>query len=598
VAATDPVAFLRSAQPFDALADEDFARAARAVEVVFHAAGERLVRAGGAPLQHLYVVRKGAVRLERDGRALQLVEEGECFGYTSLLTGEASLDVVVEDDLVALRLPGEVFRALLADARFARQFTVGLGERLRRSLDEAPAPAFAPDLTRQVGALLHGPAVWIEPGTTVRDAARVMRERRISSVLVGGAPPGIVTDRDLRDRVLAEGLGADLGVDAIATRPLRTIAAGAPLYEAWLVLLDTGLHHLPVERDGAIAGVVTSGDLLKGVAHGPIAVLRSVERLPGREALQGYGARVTEMVRALLAAGLDAPAIAGLVARLDDALVRRVLRWAEAELGPAPAPWAWLAFGSEGRMEQTLLTDQDNGLVYADAGAGERPWFAALADRANADLEAAGFPPCRGDHVARRAHGTVSEWTARLARAVDAPDPHDAALLLDLRLVAGGLEIAPLEAAAARGARDVRFLRALARDAIAFAPPPSLALRLRGAGSTVDLKWQGISPVVFLARCYAAEIGAAERPTLARLEAAVRAGLMDADLFASVAGAYRFLLGLRLRVQLRRLARGAAATNEVTLTELSSVERARLKDAFRAIRTWQDKAAYHWQVER
>jgi CBS domain-containing protein len=598
VAETDPVAFLRSVPPFDALPDAAFDGAARAVEVVYHAAGEQLVRAGGAPFAHLYVVRKGAVRLERDGRTLQLVEEGECFGFTSLLTGEASIDVVVEDDLVALRLPGEVFRSLLGDARFARQFTIGLGARLRQSLEDMPAPAFALDLRREVAELASGPPVWVEPGTPVRDAARVMRERRISSVLVRGTPPAIVTDRDLRDRVLAAGLGPDLPVDAVASRPLRAIAAAAPVYEAWLFLLDAGVHHLPVERDGAITGVVTSGDLLKGVAQTPIAVLRSVERLAGRDAISGYGAKVTEMVAALLAAGLDAPAIAGLVARLDDALVRRVLRWAEADLGPAPAPWAWLAFGSEGRMEQTLVTDQDNGLVYADAGAADRPWFAALAERVNADLEAAGFPSCRGDHVARHAHGTVSEWTARFARSIDTPDAHDAALLLDVRPVAGGLDVAVLEDAPRRGAADVRFLRALARDAIAFAPPPSLALRLRGAGSTVDLKWQGISPVVFLARCYGVEVSASDRGTLGRLEAAVRAGLMDADLFTAVSGAYRFLLGLRLRVQLGRLAGGAPPTNEVTLSELSSIDRARLKDAFRAIRAWQDKAAYHWQVER
>ncbi len=598
MATTDPAAFLRSAPPFDALPPELFERAARAVDVVFHPAGARLARAGGAPFADLHVVRKGAVRVERDGHVLQVVEEGECFGFTSLLTGESSLDVVVEDDLVALRLPGDAFRALLADARFAAHFATSLGERFQRSLERAPVPAVAPDLTREVGSLVHGPAAWIEPSATVGDAARLMRERRVSSLLVRGAPPGIVTDRDLRDRVLAAGLGPDLQVDRVTSRPLRAVPWSAPLHDAWLVLLDTGFHHLPVERDGELAGVVTSGDLLKGVAAGPVAVLRGVERLRSREALPGYAARVADMAASLLGAGLEAPDIAALVARLDDALVRRVLRFAETDLGPAPVPWAWLAFGSEGRMEQTLVTDQDNGLVYADDGADARGWFAALAERANADLEAAGFPACRGDHVARHAHGSVSEWTARIGRAVDTPDAHDAALLLDFRAVAGGLDVSPLEAAAARVRGDVRFLRALAAEAIRFAPPPSLALRLRGAASRVDLKWQGVSPIVFLARCYAAEIGAKERSTLARLESAVRAGLMDPDLFTAVSGAFRFLIGLRLRVQLRRARAGGPPSNEVSLRELDAVERARLKDAFRVVRGWQDKAAYHWQVER
>ena len=247
-------------------------------------------------------------------------------------------------------------------------------------------------------------------------------------------------------------------------------------------------------------------------------------------------------------------------------------------------------------MEQTLLTDQDNGLVYADAGASDRAWFAALADRANVDLETAGFPPVPRRPHARRAHGDALGVDARLVRAVDAPDPHAAALLLDLRPVAGGLEIGAARGGARRAARATSASCAfLVRDALELRAPAVDLGAAAGRSVDVDLKWQGIPPVVFLARCYAAEVGATERPTLARLEAAVRAGLMDGDLFAAVAGAYRFLLGLRLRVQLGRLARGAPATNEVPLAELSAIERERLKDAFRAIRAWQDKAAYHYR---
>jgi CBS domain-containing protein len=145
--------------------------------------------------------------------------------------------------------------------------------------------------------------------------------------------------------------------------------------------------------------VLTSSDLLRTTAQGPVGVLRSVERLATRDALPGYGARVVEMASSLLAGGLDATVIAGFVARLNDALLSRILRWAEADLGMPPAPYAWIAFGSEGRMEQTLLTDQDNALVHGGVAADE-PYFAALAERANTDLEAAGFPrqepPLRG----------------------------------------------------------------------------------------------------------------------------------------------------------------------------------------------------------
>jgi CBS domain-containing protein len=349
----DPVAYLRATAPFDRLSEELFADAARRLEVTFFPAGARLVRVRGEPLQHLYVIRKGAVRLERDGATLQLLEEGETFGYTSLLTGQATLDVVVEEELVAYRLPGDEFRRLLADAHFAGHFAVGMSARLRASLEHSPVATFQPDLSLAVEQLVRRPPAWVEPDATVRDAARVMREARISSVLVRTEPPGIVTDRDFRNRVLADELPPETPVTAILSRPLRSVPASTPIYDAWRTLLDAGVHHLPVTRGDAIVGMVTSTDLLRCSAQGPMVVLRFVEGLASRESLPGYAEKVAEMASAVLAARLDATVIAGFVARLNDALLRRIVAWAEADLGEAPAPWAWLALGSEGRMEQT-----------------------------------------------------------------------------------------------------------------------------------------------------------------------------------------------------------------------------------------------------
>src|SRR5512145_2952763 len=219
------------------------------------------------------------------------------------------------------------------------------------------------------------------------------------------------------------------------------------------------------------------------------------------------------MDAALLAGGLDATIIGQLVSRLNDALLARILGWAQADLGPAPAPWAFVAFGSDGRREQTLLTDQDNGLVYADEGEAARGWFEELGRRVNADLEAAGFPPCAAGHMARSELATLSEWTRRFNAAIDEPRPHAAALLFDFRKIGGPLDLAPLEAAMARAQRNPLFLRFLARTAIEHQPPTSLALRLRGASTAADLKAHGIVPIVFLARCYGLEVGAGARAT-------------------------------------------------------------------------------------
>jgi len=594
--ANDPRSYVRSLRPFDALPQELFDEVAAQLGVSFHPAGTWLVRVGGEPLRHLHVIRKGVVRLEREGRTLRLCEEGETFGYASLITGKATLDVYVEEDLVAYRLPEPAFRRLLEDSRFSAHFALELTARLKASLTRTPFPSFRPDVSLALRQLIRRPAVWVEARASVGEAARVMTEQRVSSVLVRTEPPAIVTDRDLRDRVLAAGRASDTPVADVCSRPVHTVPAEVRLFEAWARLIDAGVHHLPVTRDGEIIGVVTSSDLLRVTSQGPMALLRRIEQLADRGALPGYAAQVVEMVAALLSGGLEATLIAGFVARLNDALVRRILGWAEAELGPAPAAYAWLAFGSEGRMEQTLLTDQDNALVYADEGAKRCDWFRALAARVNEDLERAGFPPCLGGHMARETSGTLSEWTGEFRSALETPHPCEAALYLDFRRVGGDLGIEPLESVVARVTGQALTLRFLAKEAMRFSPPSALVLRLKGKASSVDLKWQGIFPVVFLARCYGAEVGSRGLSTLDRLAAASRAGLMDEKLWASVSEAFRFLFGLRLRVQLARIVAGAPPTNSLTLTELTGHERGRLKESFSAIKVWQEKAAYHYQT--
>jgi CBS domain-containing protein len=595
----DPVAYLRSITPFSEVRPGLLDEASRAVDVVFHPAGTVLARAGGERLHHLYVIRKGSVRLERDGRGLQFLEEGEIFGYTSLLKKEATIDVVVEDDLVAYRLPESAFEVLLSDARFAGHFAARVAQRLQASIARADIPVSRPDLAGPVERIGRRKPVWVAPDVTVGEAARTMRRERISSLLVSTDPPGIVTDRDLRGRVLAEGLGPATAVGTVCSKPLRTVPATTPVHAAWASLLDGGVHHLPLTGGEEIVGIVTSTDFLRHTAPGPVSVLRSVERLASRDDLPGYAGQVTEMAASLVASGLDALVIAGFVARLNDALVHRLLEWAEADLGAPPAPYAWMVFGSEGRMEQTLLTDQDNALVYADEGQGHGDWFRSLGERVNDDLVRAGFPPCPGGYMARSWHGTLSEWAARFQGWIDVPNPKAllvASIFFDFRKVGGALDLEPLEQILARAREKATFLRLFASSSMEYHPPPALLLRLRGESSTVDLKAHGVSPVVFLARCFGLAAGTRARATVERLGAAVRAGRLDAEQCASVVEAFRFVLGLRLRLQLESLRAGAPPATKVALSELSAIERTRLKEAFRTVETWHEHARHEFQT--
>jgi CBS domain-containing protein len=250
-------------------------------------------------------------------------------------------------------------------------------------------------------------------------------------------------------------------------------------------------------------------------------------------------------------------------------------------------------------MEQTLLTDQDNALVFADEGVPSMDWFRRLAERVNADLVAAGFPECPGGYMASAWHGPRSEWLARFTGWIDVPNPKAllvASIFFDFRRVAGKLDLEPLEAVLSGAQRKTAFLRLLASASLDHHPPPRLLLRLKGEASVVDLKAHGISPIVFPARCFGLEAGARARSTPERLAAAARAGLVPEEQRATLVEALRFLLGLRLRLQLEAQARGAPMTSRVALADLRALDRTRLKEAFRAIEAWHDLVRLHNQT--
>lgn len=594
----DPRSFLRGTPPFDALPADAFDEAAGALEIAYFAQGMRILAADGAPSDALYVVRKGLVRLEKSGETTAVLEEGDFFGY-SVMTGEVSADVLVEEDLLAYRIPEAVFRSLLAHAVFARYFTQGLAERLRHQPAFSAEPALGGDVLLSVGALVERAALTAPANASILDVARVMRDERVSSVLLLTDPPSIVTDRDLRNRVLAAGLGPGTSARDVATSPLRTVPHATPVYGAWQVMLEHGIHHLPVERDGRIVGLLTSTDLLRHHSHGPVLAFKRVERMRSRDGLRGYAGDLARMVATLVKSGLPATQIARLVSHLNDALVRRLLVWAERDLGPPPCPYAFLVFGSEGRFEQTLLTDQDNALVFRDDDEAARSYFRRLAHKVVTDLVDAGFPPCPGGYMATNHAGPLSEWVARFSAWIDTPKAEAvlaAGIFFDHRSAGGGLDLAPLAEVLERARRNAPFLSSLARGAIAFRPPLGAFRRLELENGGVDLKKGGIAPIQGLARVWALDAGLRATPTVDRLRGAVAAGLLDAETGEALEEAYVFLLGLRLREQIRALPEGRPAGNHAAVDALSPSERRHLKEAFLAVRTAQKDVIARYQV--
>ena len=597
----EPIQFLRAHPPFDRLPAGMLEMLEGGLDIAYQPADARVLQRGGPPNRYLYVIRKGTVRLERDGQLLQVLEEGECFGYPSLI-GKASphVDVIAAEDTLLYQIPGDVFDRLMTVRAFADFFLADLSERLRRSTSSQPLQ-LGREFGTPVSRLPVSPPVSVPGSTTVGEAARLMRERGISSVLVDGDPPGILTDRDLRSRVLAEGRGPETPVSDVATRPMLTVDADSTLFETLVFMLEHHVHHAPLVRGGSITGIVTDTDLLRLYMKSPIYLLRNIERVALPDDVTRYASELAAMVETMIWGGLTAAQVGPVVSRLNDALVSRFLRLAENEAGPPPAPYAWIVFGSEGRMEQTLLTDQDNALVFSDEGRAQASYFAGLADRTVRGLIAAAFPPCPGGFMATNWCRSLPDWAALFRGWIERPEPRaliEALNFFDFRVVHGSLDLGALDDILVRAGREQVFMAHLARASLGLTPPLGAFRHIRSTEEGVDLKKGGLAPIVSLARLYALEAGNTSRSTVDRLAGAAHAGTLSREGADTLSEGFRFLLGLRLREQLRALRAGDTVTNHVKLEHLQPAERQHLKDIFVAIREIQQATEIRYAVQR
>ena len=475
----------------------------------------------------------------------------------------------------------------------------------------------------RVRDLVTRPPVTCAPGLSALEIARRFSRESVGSVIVtdaDGAPTGIVTDHDLRARVVADGRDpAGTPAAAIMSAPLVALHPAAFAFEAALEMTRRRIRHVAVVDDGRLVGVVSSRDLLGLQSAHPVALARDIERAGAPEALAALASRVTRLVGRLLDAGGTAYDIGQIVAELNDRIVARVLDLTTAALAadgqPAPAArYCWLAFGSEARREQTLRTDQDNGLVYEDpepaAAAATADYYARFAASAIATLVAVGFPPCPGDAMASNPRWCqpLAVWTGYFRRWLDHPSPDEvlaACIYFDVRPLAGASELAaPLESIVRTEPRGRRvFLGLLAHDVVTRRVPRTLlgnvAVVRRGPQrGTVDLKGAGVVQLTGAARVHALELGLAATNTIDRFRAAADQGLYTPAEAREITDAYQHLARLRLARQLERLAAGVPPDNQVNPARLSRADALLLRDALATVERVQAGLRARFGTER
>ncbi len=599
--------FLGRHEPFDALPAAVLDRLPSRMSLQYVRRGTRLLERG-RDNDHLLVLRSGAADVrDAQGSLVDRGGEGACFGSITLTEGNPStFDVTAIEDCLVLLLPAEDFHRLRADHPEVDAFF----DAQRRSRMSGAVASLQLSTTgsailkTRVRDLLGRDPVAVDTTATVRAAAGVMSEQGVASLLVmdGDRLAGILTDRDLRTRVLAAGV--DPGVVAVTevmTPDPVTGSHEALAFEVLLEMVGRHIHHLPiVDASGQPVGLVTTTDLLRIEQANPVYLAGDVAKQADVAGVAAVSGRLPRVVQTLVEQDASADDIGRVVTAVGDAVVRRLIALAEAELGPPPVPYCWVALGSRARLEQALASDQDTAIIVDDAMRPEDAgWFEALATRVTDALVTCGWRRCPGDVMATnpRWRKPLAQWRHEFTTWLTEPVPEAilrASIFFDMRPVHGDVTLHQRlqRHVLTASPSSARFLAHLAKQARSNEPPLGFfrGLVLQKGGEhrdTLDIKRGGIGAVVELTRVLALSIGSPAVNTRARIEAARGAGALGAERADDLRDAFEFVSYVRLRHQVAQLRRGEPPDSFVAPRDLSSFDKRHLREAFAIVRSAQ-----------
>ncbi len=587
--------------PFDLLTEAEGAALADAIERVSVEAGT-VIFEEGAPLAGLYVIEKGSVEVRtRSGDVVSHRGPADVMGERGLLReGRAMLTAQALEPTTLLLIEGARFRELVDRVpEIGRWFSRAVPTKPDR--DDGP---YAAGLTAlQVADLMVREPVTCAADATATEVARIMRDRRISSVLVagGGKLSGIVTVHDLTNKILAEGLNGDRPVSEVMTPGPRTIAPDATGLDALVEMARHRINHLPVaDRRGRLIGMIGKTDLIRQQASTASHMVADLVAADSPAEMAEVMQRLPELLTHLVAAGAKPHAIGRRITDLTDAVTRRLLVLAEAGLGPPPVRYLWAACGSQGRREQSGISDQDNCLILDDSATeAHDAYFADLARFVSGGMNTVGFVYCPGDMMATNPRWRQPRrvWRRYFSDWVREPDTEAqmlASVMFDLRPIAGDTELfRNLQRDTLEMARkNSIFLTHMVANSLKHTPPLSLfrgfaLIRSGEHKNTVDLKMSGVVPIIDLGRLYALSGAIEEVNTRERIVAAGQAGVISETGARDLTDAYDLISEFRLRHQAARIAEGKSPDNFLRPGQLSELDRNHLRDAFLVVKTMQ-----------
>lgn len=613
--------FLRAHPPFDALPQEALEQAAAAIDVRYYKAGEQIVEFD-QPSEFWYVVRSGAVEVfRRNGRLYNRLTEGGYFGEFGLLrNGRVRFPArALEDSLIYL-IPQQVFLELFdRHETFADHVEIEDRTRLRQVMSQREDAN--DQLSATVDTLVGREAVTLGSDASAREAAQCMTQEGVSSLLIVDDNPeipelpllsGILTDRDLRTRLLAPGLDYSTPVAEIMTPGVVTVAHNQLVFEAMLAMLRHNVHHLPVMKHQRPIGIVALSDIIRYESRNSLFVVGSIFRAQTVDELAALVPDVRACFTRMVNEDASAHMIGGAMAAIGRGFKQRLLELAEAELGPPPVPYCFLALGSMARQEQLIVTDQDNALVLDNRfdPAQHDAYFKALGTFVCDGLARCGYSYCTGGIMASNEQWRqpLKAWEQLFTNWIERPTPVSllhAGIFFDLDGVWGRNEWAQrLRELIARKAKgNSRFLACMARNALQRTPPlgffKDFVVESDGRHtSAINIKRRGTGPLADLIRVHALAIGSQALNSFERLREIIDAAILPLGRGQDLYDALEFISTVRARRQAEDLTAGNEPDNSIDPEQLSEFERKSLRDAFLILGNAQKFLKYRYQPGR
>jgi CBS domain-containing protein len=587
----DRVRFLSRVPPFKDLPAQELDRVAASIRERALAAGETILVEGGPPGTELFVVRLGALELVHKDAYVAVVTAGEVVGHPTLLTGLApEFTTRAREDSLLYCIPGDVALDILSRPAGARWMAANARERL---LQAAGTLRAMPDVrTMPVTSVTRSQPLFCDPQTTAQEAAKIMIAEKRSAILVRGPDgrgiAGIVTDVDLRNKVVVGGVSRHAPVTEIMSAPVHTIGADVLAPEAGIAMMAAGVNHMPVlDDEGAVVGVLSASNLMSLEARSPFALRREIMAARDDEELIAAAADIPKLFLDLMMAHLDAPSVTRVLTVLHDAITSRLLELVIDRMGEPPVPYAWLAFGSAARSELTLASDQDNGLAFDDTDdPAVADYFRVLARDVNTGIARCGLPADpHGVLASNRAwRMPLSQWRTTFEDCLAGKDLDRmarASVSFDYRQIAGELYVDKVLTDVMREAPEHRrFLEGLIQLGTRVRPPLGFRGKLEGS---IDIKKNGLVPIQNYARYFAFASSITAASTLERLAAIVEVAGEDRIPERALREAFISMQHLQLRHHANRLRNGRPVDNVIETWTLPPLTRASLQEAMREI---------------